>query len=222
MEKEKITLLSLKKEFDDFRNTMTNFIKAVKPDFIVDDEPQIDLSKISEIGSEVELDIGTFRLVETNYNGQNVKCWQFKNVFEPNNLGLGLPNNDNSGGYPSAKSIHIFLQDFYAKLPNWLKAQIIDVDVPCYIPNNKAIENIKSKLFLLSATEMCQNHPDLAKEGLPLAYYIKNTPTFTNWHWLRTPDFTSKFFWGICYSNGIVSNGGTNLDYGVAPAFCTK
>lgn len=217
----KLTLTSIKKEFDDFKEVMTNFIKAVKPDFIVGDEPQIDLSKISEIGSEIELDIGTFRLVETNYNGQNVKCWQFKNVFEPSNLGLGLPNNGNSGGYPSAKSIHIFLQDFYAKLPSWLKTQIIDIDVPCYIPNDKEIKNVNSKLFLLSATEMCQNRCDLAKEGRPLEYYIKNTPSFSDWHWLRTPDFTSENFWGSCYNYGVVYGIYTSNYSGVAPAFCT-
>lgn len=218
----KLTLASVKKELDDLKEVMTDFIKAVKPDFIVKDEPHIDLSKITEIGSEVEIDLGTLRLVETNYNGQKLKCWQFKNVFKANDLGLGLPNNSNVDGYPSAKTIHIFLEDLFNKLPNWLKEQIVEVDVPCFIPSANVIKDVKSKLFLLSATEMCQNRYYLAREGRPLEYYIKNAPSFDNWHWLRTPDITSKTCWGVCDDNGYVGNSYTGSDRGVAPAFCTK
>lgn len=184
------------------------------------------LSEITEIGKEIPIsdELGSIRLCDLNYNGTGKKLWQFTKVYKPNGVGLGLPNNKNGGGYPNAKGIFDVLNEIYQKLcyqaPHLVSA-IKGVDVPCYIPNDKEIKDVNSKLFLLSATEMCQNRCDLAKEGRPLEYYIKNTPSFNNWHWLRTPDFTSEDFWGDCYNNGLVDSYSTYSNGGVAPAFCT-
>ena len=95
------------------------------------------------------------------------------------------------------------------------------MEIPCYIPEKKEIENYSNPIFLLSATEMCQNRSYLAKEGRPLEYYIKNTPEFNDWHWLRTPYLDYSTGWGIVGYDGLVSSYDTYSIIGVAPAFCT-
>ena len=179
------------------------------------------LKDITEIGTVV--DLGTFkvRLCDLNYNGTGKKLWHCTEALMPDNVGLGLPNNDNSGGYPTAENIEKVLNEIFETLPAEIRNQIVDMEIPCYIPEKKEIENHSNPIFLLSATEMCQNRSYLAKEGRPLEYYIKNTPEFNDWHWLRTPNLDYSSYWGIVDGDGYVSYGSTVSDGGVAPAFCT-
>lgn len=180
------------------------------------------LSEISEIGAVVDLgELGSIRLLDTDYNGTGKKIWQFVNVLKGDEVGLGLPDDDNKGGYPSAEKVLDTLHDIFETLPAWLRNQIVDMEVPCYIPEKKEIESHSDPIFLLSATEMCQNRSYLAKEGRPLEFYIKNTPEFNDWHWLRTPYLEYSINWGYVRGDGYVSDGYANFYYGVAPAFCT-
>ena len=180
------------------------------------------LSEITEIGVVVDLgELGSIRLLDTNYNGTGKKIWQFVNVLKGDEVGLGLPNDDNKDGYPTAENIEKVLNEIFETLPSWLKNQIVDMEVPCYIPEKKEIENYSNPIFLLSATEMCQNRPYLAKEGKPLEFYIKNTPGFNDWNWLRTPGFENSNYWGLVDGDGSVSYYSTYCCSGVAPAFCT-
>lgn len=180
------------------------------------------LSEITEIGAEVDLyELGKIRLLDTNYNGTGKKIWQFVNVLKPNEVKLGLPNDNNKGGYPSAEGVSDVLNDIFESLPAEIRNQIVDMEIPCYIPETKETINHSDPIFLLSATEMCQNRSYLAKEGRPLEYYIKNTPEFNDWHWLRTPNLDYSNGWGCVYDGGYVSDSYTYSRYGVAPAFCT-
>lgn len=219
-----LTLKELNKNLEEFKKyVLDRFEKIFKVNVEEElDEPAPCLSCYTEVGTEIDIgELGSIRLLDSNYNGTGKKIWQCVKDFNNNESVLGLPNNSNADGYPSAKTIHIFLEVLFNKLPNWLKEQIVEVDVPCFIPSANVIKDVKSKLFLLSATEMCQNRPHLAREGKPLEYYIKNVSSFDNWNWLRTPDITSKNVWGCVSYSGIVSITDT-IDYnGVAPAFCT-
>lgn len=180
------------------------------------------LSEITEIGAVVDLgELGSIRLLDTDYNGTGKKIWQFVNVLKDDEVGLGLPNDDNKGGYPSAEKVLDTLHDIFETLPAWLRNQIVDMEVPCYIPEKKEIELHSDPIFLLSATEMCQNRSYLAKEGRPLEYYIKNTPEFNDWHWLRTPYLDHSHDWGVVLNDGYVYDIITSFSIGVAPAFCT-
>lgn len=181
------------------------------------------LSEITEIGAVVDLgELGSIRLLDTDYNGTGKKIWQFVNVLKGDEVGLGLPNDDNKGGYPSAEKVLDTLHNIFETLPAWLRNQIVDMEVPCYIPEKKEIESYSDPIFLLSATEMCQNRSYLAKEGRPLEFYIKNTPEFNDWHWLRTPGLDGSGGWGgVVVGDGFVYYNDTDYDGGVAPAFCT-
>lgn len=182
------------------------------------------LSEITEIGVVVDLgELGSIRLLDTNYNGTGKKIWQFVNVLKCEEVELGFPDDDNKGGYPSAEKVLDILHDIFETFPAGLRNQIVDMEVPCYIPEKKEIESHSDPIFLLSATEMCQNRPYLAKEGRPLEFYIKNTPKFNDydWHWLRTPYPESHSSWGYVDSYGYVGNSSIYHCSGVAPAFCT-
>ena len=180
------------------------------------------LSSITEIGAIVEIgDLGSIRLCDLDYNGTGKKIWQFVNVLKGDEVGLGLPNDDNKGGYPSAEKVLNTLHDIFETLPSWLRNQIVDMEVPCYIPETKEIINHSDPIFLLSATEMCQNRSYLAKEGRPLEFYIQSTPEFDNWHWLRTPYLLNSYVWGSVSYDGYVSYNNPHSYIGVAPAFCT-
>lgn len=217
-----LTLATLNKNFEEFKKMV--FERWAKEDGAKGENlvaPQ--LSEYTEVGTEIEIGEGfdKIRLLDTNYNGTGKKIWQFVDVLKANEVNLGLPNNDNKGGYPSAKRVHEALNKIYDELPLWLKEQIVPVDIPCYIPTEEKLitEKIDS-LFLLSATEMCQNRSFLAKEGRPLEFYIKNCPEFSGWQWLRSVYLFNSYGWGCVSYNGYVSSD-TNFYCGVAPAFCT-
>ena len=230
MAKSKLTMAGLDKRLDQVElsiNKILNILNSRGNEAPSKEEckPSVyypNLSEITEIGAEVDLyELGKIRLLDTNYNGTGKKIWQFVNVLKGDEVGLGLPNDDNKGGYPSAEGVTDVLNDIFESLPAEIRNQIVDMEIPCYIPEKKEIENYSNPIFLLSATEMCQNRSYLAKEGRPLEYYIKNTPEFNDWHWLRTPYLGNSNDWG-----GVNDDGHVNFDitydyYSVAPAFCT-
>ena len=218
-----LTLTTLNKNFEEFKKMV--FERWAKEDGAKGENlvaPQ--LSEYTEVGTEIEIGggFGKVRLLDTNYNGTGKKIWQFVDVLKAKEVNLGLPNNDNKGGYPSAKGVHETLNKIYDELPLWLKEQIVQVGIPCYIPaEEKLITEKIDSLFLLSATEMCQNRYFLAKEGKPLEFYIKNCSEFSDWHWLRSSYLSGSSGWGVVDDGGGVGNGYTGGYGGVAPAFCT-
>lgn len=228
--KKQLTIKDVNAKVDKLADSVARLAKSVEslltplrePTGAAEPEKYPVLSEITEIGAVVDLgELGSIRLLDTNYNGTGKKIWQFVNVLKGDEIGLGLPNDDNKGGYPSAEKVLDTLHDIFETLPAWLRNQIVDMEVPCYIPETKEIINHSDPIFLLSATEMCQNRSYLAKEGRPLEYYIKNTPEFNDLHWLRTPNLENSDHWGNVYDGGIVSNDTTYIYLGVAPAFCT-
>ena len=230
MAKSKLTMAGLDKRLDQVElsiNKILNILNSRGNEAPSKEErkPSVyypNLSEITEIGAEVDLyELGKIRLLDTNYNGTGKKIWQFVNVLKPNEVKLGLPSDNNKGGYPSAEVVTDVLNNIFESLPTEIRNQIVDMEIPCYIPEKKEIENYSNPIFLLSATEMCQNRSYLAKEGRPLEYYIKNTPEFNDWHWLRTPTLDNSDDLGNVVSDGNVSSIGTSGDGGVAPAFCT-
>ena len=220
-----ITLKELNKNFEEFKKyVLDRFEKDFKVNVEKEliDEPAPCLSSYTEIGTEIDIgELGTIRLLDLNYNGTGKKIWQLTKIYKPGEVSLGLPNDKNDDGYPTAKGIEETLDELFKKIPKWVKEQIVGVKIPCYIPEKKENIDCLCRLFLLSATEMCQNRPYLAKEGKPLEYYIKNTPVWERWHWLRTPYLLGSYVWGGCNGSGGVSYDGTSDCYGVAPAFCT-
>ena len=230
MNKSKLTMAGLDKRLDQVElsiNKILNILNSRGTEAPSKEEckPSVyypNLSEITEIGAEVDLyELGKIRLLDTNYNGTGKKIWQFVNVLKGDEVGLGLPDDDNKGGYPSAEKVLDILYNIFETLPSWLRNQIVDMEIPCYIPETKEIINHSDPIFLLSATEMCQNRSYLAKEGRPLEFYIKNTPEFNDWHWLRTPNLRNSGGWGGVGYDGYVYGNGTIYSYGVAPAFCT-
>lgn len=221
---EKLTLKKLNKNFEDFKKFV---LDKFEKDFKVSSKKDLDmevpnLSEYTEIGTEVDIgELGKIRLLDTNYNGTGKKIWQLVTVYKPNKISLELPNNNNKEGYPSAKGIEKVLEEIYNKISNGYKKQIVEVKIPCYIPKDKKNIDIKRKLFLLSTVEMCQNLPWAAKEGRPLEFYIKNTPEWNDWHWLRTPHPSCSYYWVIVNTTGTITNTYTDYPIGVAPAFCT-
>lgn len=230
MAKSKLTMAGLDKRLDQVElsiNKILNILNSRGNEAPSKEEckPSVyypNLSEITEIGAEVDLyELGKIRLLDTNYNGTGKKIWQFVNVLKPKEVNLGLPNDNNKGGYPSAEGVSDVLNDIFESLPAEIRNQIVDMEIPCYIPETKETINHSDPIFLLSATEMCQNRSYLAKEGRPLEFYIKNTPEFNDWHWLRTPYLDYSNYWGIVISDGSVYYSGTYIGNGVAPAFCT-
>ena len=206
----------LKKEIDDLKEVNSSKLE------LNDDQKMPMLSSFTEIGMEIDVGkLGKIRLLDTNYNGTGKKIWQFVNVLKPYEVKLGLPNDNNKGGYPSAEGISDVLNDIFESLSAEIGNQIIDMEIPCYIPETKETINHRAHIFLLSAIEMCQNRSYLAKEGRPLEYYIKNTSEFNDWHWLRTPALSYSYGWGYVSDGGVVNGNYTVSYYGVAPAFCT-
>lgn len=185
---------------------------------------KINLSAISKVGSIVDIGPFRIRLLDNNYNDTGLKIWQTIDVFYLDEVGLQLPNNSIKGGYPTAKGLNNTLMKFFERIPNDILSQIVEVSIPCYIPEKRKIEKVNTRLFLLSATEMCQNNHWMPCEGRPLEFYINNVPEWNDTHWLRTP----------CLNNveidswGTVGIDGTNYyfyvyrDFAIAPAFCTK
>lgn len=181
-----------------------------------------DLSKITKIGTEVAVEgFGKIRLLDTQYNGVSVKAWQFTDVVE-NNVYLGYPNDRNTDGYPTAKKVHKTLENIYERLPKWLKDQILVTPVPCYIPATKRNKLFKAKLFLLSATEICHMEYGVPSEGRPLEFYIKKTPEWSHWHWLRSPNRSYSYYEWVVSNNGNVDYYSVYASYAVVPAFTTK
>jgi len=215
-----LTLKELNKNFEDFKKYV---LDRFEKDFKVSSQEEApNLSAYTEIGAEVDIgELGSIRLLDLNYNGTGKKIWQFTKVYKPGVIGLGLPNDDNKDGFPSCDGITKVLAEVMHEIPQWIKDQIVKVDIPCYIPSKKEVIDCKTPLFLLSATEMCQNRSYLAKEGKPLEFYIKNSPEWETWHWLRTPYLLYSGGWGVCNVSGFVSDSSTGIDGGVAPAFCT-
>ena len=225
--KKQLTIKEVNAKVDKLADRVANLCKALdtlippKTAYDVEEKHPV-LSEITEIGAVVDLgELGSIRLLDTDYNGTGKKIWQFVNVLKGDEVGLGLPNDDNKGGYPSAEKVLDTLHDIFETLPAWLRNQIVDMEIPCYIPETKETINYSDPIFLLSATEMCQNRSYLAKEGRPLEYYIKNTPEFNDWHWLRTPSLDSSGIWGNVDGDGYVNSSNTSSGGGVAPAFCT-
>ena len=219
-----ITLKELNENFEEFKKyVLDRFEKNFKVNAEKElAEPTPCLSSYTEIGTEIDIgELGTIRLLDLNYNGTGKKIWQLTKVYKPGEVSLGLPNNDNKDGYSSANELHKTLNEILEKIPYWVRNQIVDALIPCYNPGKKEIEDYCYSIFLLSATEMCQNRPYLAKEGKPLEYYIKNTPSFERWHWLRSPNLLHSDVWGVVSYYGIVGYYDTYDGYGVAPAFCT-
>jgi hypothetical protein len=228
--KKQLTIKDVNAKVDKLADSVARLAKSVEslltplrePTGAAEPEKYPVLSEITEIGAVVDLgELGSIRLLDTDYNGTGKKIWQFVNVLKGDEVGLGLPDGDNKGGYPSAEKVLDTLHDIFETLPAWLRNQIVDMEVPCYIPEKKEIESYSDPIFLLSATEMCQNRSYLAKEGRPLEFYIKNTPEFNDWHWLRTPYLGYSYGWGGVNGGGDVYNYSTYDDSGVAPAFCT-
>ena len=228
MAKSKLTMVGLSKRLDQHDLTLKKILDILNSrGNKASEEPTLEvkypvLSSITEIGAIVEIgDLGSIRLCDLNYNGTGKKLWQFVNVIKPDEVSLGLPDNNNKGGYPTAENVEKVLNDIFEQIPSDIRNQIVDMEIPCYIPEKKEIENYSNPIFLLSATEMCQNRSYLAKEGRPLEYYIKNTPEFNDWHWLRTPSLDYSYGWGYVISDGDVVSNVTYFGGGVAPAFCT-
>lgn len=228
--KKQLTIKDVNAKVDKLADSVARLAKSVEslltpsrePTGAAEPEKYPVLSEITEIGAVVDLGgLGSIRLLDTDYNGTGKKIWQFVNVLKGDEVGLGLPDDNNKGGYPSAEKVLDTLHDIFETLPSWLRNQIVDMEVPCYIPEKKEIESHSDPIFLLSATEMCQNRSYLAKEGRPLEYYIKNTPEFNNWHWLRTPHLEYSYSWGYVSNFGDVYSYDTIGYSGVAPAFCT-
>jgi len=221
-----LTIKDVNAKVDKLTDSFIEFVKEIKTQLglEVPTEPEKKypvLSEITEVGTIVELNgEDKIRLLDTNYNGTGKKIWQFVNVLKPNEVKLGLPNDNNKGGYPSAEGVSDVLNDIFESLPAEIRNQIVDMEIPCYIPETKETINHSDHIFLLSATEMCQNRSYLAKEGRPLEYYIKNTPEFNDWHWLRTPYVLYSVNWGGVYDDGCVGSY-PHIYFGVAPAFCT-
>lgn len=221
-----LTLKELNKNFEDFKKIVLDkfekYFKVSSPKE-TESEPAPNLSSYTEVGTEVAIEeLGSIRLLDLNYNGTGKKIWQFTKVYRPGEIGLGLPNDDNKNGFPKCEGIAEALAEVMHKIPQWLKNQIVEIEIPCYIPNKKENFDCSCRLFLLSATEMCQNRSYLAKEGRPLEYYIKNTPGWERWHWLRSPYLLGSGIWGSCGYDGFVYYSGTGDNDGVAPAFCTN
>lgn len=228
MAKSKLTMAGLDKRLDQVELSINKILDILNSrGDKKSEEPTLEvkypvLSSITEIGAIVEIgDLGSIRLCDLDYNGTGKKLWQFVNVIKPSEVSLGLPDNNNKGGYPTAENVEKVLNDIFEQIPSDIRNQIVDMEIPCYIPEKKEIENYSNPIFLLSATEMCQNRSYLAKEGRPLEYYIKNTPEFNDWHWLRTPYLDVSDGWGSVIYGGGVYYYSTYDDGGVAPAFCT-
>lgn len=185
-------------------------------------KPSINLSTFTEIGTIV--DIGPFevRLLDTNYNGTGLKIWQSVEDLSHYDTKLGLPNRCNNGGFPTAQRMQDTLNELFETIPTSIREQIKEVKIPCYIPRQEKIEHYSTRLFLLSATEMCQTAPGLPREGWPLEFYIHNVPQWYGFHWLRTPALDHSRSWGSVDYDGSVGNDYTYNFGGVAPAFCTK
>ena len=213
---EKLTLQKLKKEIDDLK-------KNVNSKFELNNNQETPiLSSFTEIGTEIDVGkLGKIRLLDTNYNGTGKKIWQFVNVLKPDKVKLGLPDDNNDGGYPSAKGIHESLQEIYDELPMYIKNQIVESIIPCYIPKDKKETKYKTKLFLLSATEMCSNRPYAPIESRPLEFYIRNIPLWNDWQWIRSPYPSYSNYWVRVSVDGTISYYLTYYNGGVAPAFCT-
>lgn len=225
--KKQLTIKDVNAKVDKLADRVANLCKAI--DTLIPPKTALEaeekhpvLSEITEIGAVVDLgELGSIRLLDTDYNGTGKKIWQFVNVLKPNEVKLGLPDDNNKGGYPSAEGVSDVLNDIFESLPAEIRNQIVDMEIPCYIRETKETINHSDPIFLLSATEMCQNRSYLAKEGRPLEYYIKNTPEFNDWHWLRTPHLDISYVWGFVYNDGRVNYDSTHNYNGVAPAFCT-
>ena len=181
-----------------------------------------DLSIITKIGTEIPVEgFCKIRLLDTNYNGTGTKCWQFVD-FVRKNVYLGYPNDRNTNGYPTAKKMQETLNEVFDKLPKWLKDQIIETKVPCYIPATKRNRLFKTKLFLLSATELCQNGYEIPFEGRPLEYYINHLAQYNGWQWLRSPHRSYSYHAWFLIGSGYVGIHYAYFAYAVAPAFTTK
>lgn len=113
------------------------------------------------------------------------------------------------------------LLKFKRRLPSNIREQLVSTTMSYYLPDKKITQGSTIGVFLLSATEMCQNAPFYPCEGRPLEYYIHNIPEWEFSHWLRTPYFTNPEYWcGVIFN--CVSMFNINDKMGIAPAFCTK
>lgn len=219
----KLTLKSLDDKINKLTKQVENLAKSFSAGGVSFPANVIDLSQFTEIGKEVDLGegIGTVRLVDMNYEGTGMKAWEFVNVTDEE-VSMGYPDEGNVGGYPTAKNIHSLLDKIYEAMPSWLKDQIEEVEVPCYIPKDDKEIKVSAKLFLPSITELCQNRPEQPHEGRPLEYFIKNTPSFNNWQWLRTPYRSNSNYAWLLNNNGDVDYSYAYYAFGVAPLFVTK
>ena len=181
----------------------------------------INLSKYTEVGTIVDIGPFKIRLLDTNYNNSGLKVWQTVDVLFPKEVRLDLLGYTNGGGFPTAKGLLKALDKFHNELPENIRKQLVETSIPCYKLQEKKIEFLNSYVFLLSATEMCQNAPWSPCEGRPLEYYIHNSYVeWKNYHWLRTPSFDKD--WIRVDDACIVDSCYDCYILGIAPAFCTK
>ena len=182
----------------------------------------IDLSKYTEIGTIVDIGPFKIRLLDTNYNNSGLKVWQTVDVIYPNEVKVETIDINRLCCFYNARGLMDALFHFERKLPKDIRKQLVTTLVPCYFPEEKNIKDITTSVFLLSATEMCQNIPWFPCEGRPLEYYIHNLPVINGFHWLRTPHRNIPDYWGCVSNASNVFECCITEKFGIVPAFCTK
>jgi hypothetical protein len=174
-------------------------------------------------------------VVSDNYNGN---CLLVRKFLVNENLVFSYEKSQGSyGGYYPDNEIDKYVNTVYfAKLSSTVQDKVLDTSIVVStkdgVRSGSGIgktENVKRKVFILSATELNIKSIMASAEGKPLAYF-KNTENLVAYHnvdkagdyWLRSSYHWDDIqAWMITY-NGTCTGAAVSQKLSVRPAFCLQ